>query len=175
MKFSSDLLYRWVRAIGTGNSLPDSLDLEIPTALVPVVSVPGPLSRFAGFSNTDNQRESFVAAQTMSLAASQAAITARLGTLGRGLWEITLWAIFVASYTQAYTTDPEGLITLVDNIGTETRIQGFFAVLNVPQSYTQRFRILTPDDGWHLRGDLAATGVAQTQALTAAIIANRLQ
>lgn len=174
MRFSSDLLYRWVRSTGRGDGAPASQDLELPEAILPIVSLPGPISKFSGFNSSGVQRESFVASATIAQAASAGAATNRVGTLGRGLWDVSIIGSMVASYTQVFTAAPEVLLQLQDSDGSNTGILRFYAVLNVPQFFAIRFLLLVAEDGWFFFLDHAATGVGETQASNATMIANRL-
>lgn len=174
MRISSDLLYRFVRSIGTGDAEPDLQLIEIPAVLLPTIQVVSPFSNQAGFVTTDNQRRSFVAQQQVLSAASAGITAMTIATFGRGMWDLSFHVTWCASYTQLFTTDPEGHIELLDPLSGVRQLMAFIAVANVPQLRTSRFIAHFPEDGWALRVRNFATGVGETQALVADLVANLL-
>lgn len=176
MRYTTDLLYRLVNAIGSGDATPDVVTVELPPVLVPTLSLSGPIPDSTGVTATEIQRETFRQQLITTRAASSTALNVAVATFGRGLWRISWSATFVASFTQAFDSGTPQFKFTTRNPAflTDLAFWSAMAVANVPQTESGELNILFPVDSWQLFTQHAATGVGQTAMSAVGILAHRL-
>lgn len=175
MKLTSELLQRFGRFAPTSELDGTEGLLDIPSGLLPIITIPLPQRRFGAFSVTLPQRDSFLTGQTLGLDASAAAATQSICTFATGLWDILITMTYLANFTQASgaAASPAGSVSITD--GTDAPILiGAHAVNGVSILQTLRLLMMIPENTWLIRLALAATGVAQTHNIQAMVLANRL-
>jgi len=149
--------------------------IEIPHTISPTVRLPGRQRRFAAFSGTLIQRESFVTAFNRGRAASQAAISDTICTFGRGLWRVAIQLATLSTFTQASDgTVGNNDLVMVDPAGNVFSFIKLFLQANVPQMQYGVWEFLFPEDSFAFRMDLTATGVGQTHEKQITVVASRL-
>jgi hypothetical protein len=180
MKIPSQLLSNLAGNTKEGTEL-DSGDLiiTIPNVIQPIIQLPFQIGKAAGFSASANEVMSRVSNANTNLgaAASTAAQNATIITFKRGLWQITITASFVATWTQALdgTIAPAGRVELVDDASAGMQLIQFNAVNLQPQTLFYTAIMHFPIDGWLIRAALIATGVGQTMQIATSVYAARLQ
>ncbi|HEX9415045.1 MAG TPA: hypothetical protein VF916_16195, partial [Ktedonobacterales bacterium] len=119
MKLSTDLLSRWLGALGSkaesGSQRQGTNDLQIPGTISPVIHVPGVLATSQAPASSTTIRDSAQVRNTSFVPASTAAATNALITVGRGSWRISGTLFSVASFTD-FTTSLGGIVQLVDPV-----------------------------------------------------------
>ncbi len=190
MKFSSDLLARWLQSTGRQNWLgqgSDLADIEVPALLVPVVIPTGPIgpqivprTQGAGtFPNLEIQRESYVATFGSPTGPNVAAGVNDIvyPRFARGAWDITIHLDAWSDFSKVPNVAP-GLInaTLLRSSGApQWTLLTLYAVANVPQRDVFRLpNVSFDDDGWELIFQTGSTGAAQNYVVTHSIFAARL-
>ena len=173
MKYTSDLLYRLGRGIGSVEFDARDSTREVLTTLSPTVTIPGPFDRGVVAPATLIQRESFLFESAATLAASQAETTVTVLTLGRGLWRIMITLMYHADYT-AIPGTTGGVVVLQDPLPVGGGLMRFPPIANVSQLATLTFEGLFPIDSWVIRRIQGATGVGQTSRIQVEGFALRL-
>jgi len=162
MRFTSDLIYRWIRAQGAGDSRPDEAEIEIPPVIVPVITVPGPFRDLGtALISTEIQRESFAMDVATNRAASQPEASPSLCTFGRGLWKIRIHFMHHSDFT-GVPSAVGGVLFLGDPAGGAAGIARFGNIANASQMVVVEFFAMFNRDGWLLGVTQGATGVGQT-------------
>lgn len=174
MKFTSDLLYRWVRAQGSGDARPDEGEIEVPTLLVPVVQVPGPVGGTPATSNVPTQRESLVLGSLVTQAASQAAAETSLILLGRGLWRLQTHVRFSADFTGPPADVGGALGFRHPSLGVTQRVVHFQFLANLSQQVFVDFTLMVSADDFVVLVVIGATGAAQTASMAVGGLVSRL-
>lgn len=147
--------------MGLGDSFPQDQDIEVPTAIIPVVHLPGPFRNPTTIVITDVQRESFLLQAQATKAASQAETSNVICTFGRGLWRISLLLHHHADFTSApgavgaelFPTNPAGAGQLIARL---------FNIANAVLRDQVDSLYLFPEDSWAFNLRQGATGVGQT-------------
>lgn len=175
MRFASDLLYRMLRATGSGDAFPASQDLELPPVLIPFITVPGPISRGAGFTGAAVQRESFTTSLGVTNAGVAAAFTQTIATFGRGLWEVGVRLAYGANFTTVFDGNAVLMTVLLRDPSAGDRVfLQTFAVTAFPQNVGVRGHYLFEDDGWSLIASVGATAAGQAHQGQFMVLASRL-
>ncbi len=160
MRFASDLLYRWVQAVRTGNATPLDSELEVFPTISPVVLLPGPLGSPIAVDTTVVERESFSFDLGSTRGASSAEVSTLVVSLGRGLWLFVVTLQHHADFTSAPGANgAHGIIS--DGVANNVMMR-FPNIANVSQRGSLLFPLLLPNDAFEFRLLQGATGVAQT-------------
>lgn len=174
MIVASPLLFDLARGVELGITDPSERSLVVPPVLSPVVEIPYAQPRIVTLATTV-QRGSFAADNTLSKAASQAASSATVCTLGAGLWRLAITATFMASFTETLGAfGADNALHFRDPEGAFIRVFKFFAAANVPQRDHVVLQVLLPRENFLVEIRAGATGVGQQLDLWGVVLGTRL-
>jgi len=142
--------------------------VEVPEALVPVISVPSPMPLAAGFAVATINRGSFRTAFTVTVGPSNAAGSFRVATFGRGLWRVHYNLMLNADYTTL------GEIAAARLVDPGASVASFAALLAraAAQSIQGDIEFLLPADDYYIDVAYPATGAAQNNVTALLLIGN---
>jgi len=144
------------------------LRVEVPEALVPIISVPAPLPLAAGFAVATTNRASFRTVFTVTVGPSNAAGSFRVATLGRGLWDL-YWTLGLSA---DYTTLGEVAAARIVDPGASVASFAFLFARVASQSITGRVPFLLPADDYYIDVAYPATAAAQNNVTALALVGN---
>ena len=175
MKYTSDLLFRILRATRTPQLDGFERDLEVPAAMVPVLSPVGPTPQAQNGLVSDEQRESFWHTIRLGNSGVAVAFTQTLAVFARGLWHFEALLSCAQSFTVADFSVTGGCrLQLIDPDANITSVLEAQGVANVPAYLRASGTWLVERDGWTWRASVPATAAGQTVAGLFAVHGNRL-
>lgn len=161
MRYTSDLLYRLIRATGTGDPEPAAQALEIPDGLLATISVPGVLAAGLSAPATALRRDSFITEVNRTQPASNVEVQTTVATLTRGLWRLDVNFVHHASFTQG-PGNFGGRLRLQDPQGNSGNLAALPNIATVHQVVSLSLIVLLDRDSWLISFAQTATGVGET-------------
>lgn len=177
MKLTTDLLSRWLGALGSkaesGSQRIGTNDLVIPGTISPVIHVPGPLATSMAPAAATVVRDSACVRATAFVPQNTAAASNTFLTLGRGTWRLQGTLFCVASFAD-FTTSLGGIVQLVDPVSASAGHLANLPIHTTLSSIFFSYEVTLPVDGWIVQHVAGTTGAVQTLVTGVAFNATRL-